>query len=178
MDDVYKRSHLGKILLIAGLFLLLATLGIGGFLLVNGASRVFATIEEEGTHTFTVPAAGEYTFVRDAELQPNDRGITFASPDESVSFVADSQATWMVIGEQRYAILGTISVPEAGDVTAEISADAYPLTLRYEPMAMTRRVVTIFGILMVFPLALTVIGIVVAIRNTNKRNRFISQQMI
>ena len=177
MEDGYKPNHLGIILLVAGLILLLVTIGVGGFMLVNGASRVFATIDAEGTHTFTVPV-GEYTFVRDAEIQPDDRNITFSSPDSSITLSTDSQANMMVIGEQRYAILGTISVPNGGEVTADITADAFPLTLRHEPMAMTRRIVTIFGFSLILPITLTVIGIVIAIRNTNKRNRFIAEQLI
>ena len=60
MDDVYKPNHLGKILIIGGLVLLLATFGLGGFMLVRGAAKVYTTIEAEGAHTLTVPNAGEY----------------------------------------------------------------------------------------------------------------------
>lgn len=178
MDDVYKPNHLGKILIIGGLVALLATFGLGGFMLVRGAAKVYTTIEAEGAHTLTVPNAGEYVLVRDAQIQPNDRGISVSSTDPAVSFTPDEQQRWIVIGEQRYLILGLLDVPEAGDVNVEISADAYPITLRNEPMAMTRRVVTLFAFLLIIPIVTVVIGIVVAIRNTNKRNRFIMNQMV
>jgi len=178
MNAVYKRSHLGAILLVAGLVILIATIGLGGYMMVRGASKVFATVENAGTHTFAVPAAGEYVFVCDGEMQPHSPEITVTPTDDNITFEADTQTRMIVIGERHYLILGTLTVPEAGEFTAEISAKAYPITLRHEPMAVTRKIVLIFGSLAVIPLAMTVIGIVITIRNANKRNRFIMEQMI
>lgn len=178
MDETYKPKPLGTILIASGLILLVAAIGGGGWLLVAGASKVFDTIESDGTHTVRVPAAGEYVLARDANIDSDSNTITVSPINPSVSFRPDTSDTWIVIGEQRHLVLGTLTVPERGDQTLEISADAYPITLRHEPMAMANRVMMIFAIMIAVPIIVTIIGIVVAIRNTNKRNRFLMEQMI
>jgi len=178
MNAVYKRSHLGAILLVAGLVILIATIGLGGYMMVRGVGKVFATVENAGTHTFAVPAAGEYVFVCDADALPEAHGITVTPTNDSVTFESDLDRRLIVIGEQHYLILGTLTVPDAGEFTAEINAHAYPITLRNEPTKVATRVGMIFGILLIIPLVTTVIGIVIAIRSTNKRNKFIMDQMV
>lgn len=178
MDQGYKPNHLGAILLGTGLLLLVFAIGGGGWLLVHGASKVFETIEVEGTHTIRIPAPGEYVFARDATIAPDAEGISVEPINPNVSFRLETAGRQIVIGQQRHKVLGTLNVPERGDQTLEISADAYPITLRHEPMAMANRVMTIFGFMVAVPIIISIIGIVVAIRNTNKRNRYLMEQMI
>ncbi|GAB5495704.1 MAG: hypothetical protein Phyf2KO_07840 [Phycisphaerales bacterium] len=178
MDETYKPNHLGLILIVSGLILLVATIGGGGWMLVAGASKVFDTIESDGTHTVRIPAKGEYVLARDANIDADSNSITVTPINPAVSFRPDTSDKWIVIGEQRHLVLGTLTVPERGDQTLEITADAYPITLRHEPMAMANRVMTIFAVMIAVPIIVTIIGIVVSIRNTNKRNKFLMEQMI
>ena len=178
MHEVYKPKPIGTILIVSGLILLVAAIGGGGWMLVAGASKVFDTIESDGIHTVRVPAAGEYVLARDANINADSNNITVSPINPTVSFRPNTSDMWIVIGEQRHLVLGTLSVPERGDLTLEITADAYPITLRHEPMAMADRVMKIFVVMIAVPIIVTIIGIVVAIRNTNKRNRFLMEQMI
>lgn len=178
MTDGDKPNHLGTILIVAGLVLLLLVIGLGGFLLVHNASKSFATFEGAGEHTFVLPSAGEYVLARRESLDPGTETLTVETPGEGLRFSERRQNMYIVVGENRFKVLGTLAADVKGEHTIAVTADAYPITVRHEPMAMANRVGTIFLALVTIPIVTTIIGVVIAVRNTNRRNRAILEETL
>ncbi len=173
-----KPNHLGTTLIVAGLVLLLLVIGLGGFLLVKGASKTFATIDNDDEHTFVLPSAGEFVLARQEHLDPGVETLSVDTTGEDLRFSERRQNMYIVVGEDRFKVLGTLAADVKGEHTIAVTADAYPITVRHEPMAMANRVKTIFLALVTIPTVTTIIGVVIAVRNTNRCNRAILEETL
>ena len=174
----FKPSALAPLLIVLGLLLLVAN-AVGSVVVIEQSEkRVVATIDSAGPQTFTLPKAGKYLLTRDGSRRALASGVSVIPVGTELAFQTPPKREFVLIGDTLHLVLGTFEVQRAGSFTAEISADVYPITLRRMPISMTPMTLTILGLLVGVPIASIIIGIVIAIRNTNKRNRLMMEHMI
>lgn len=190
MDDSRERIFpLGTILVLGGFVLLLAVAGGAIGFLIGVFSNEVARIDAAGTTTIQAPSDARYIVTRPDEENPSGGaevsvGVTNTGrPAASDTFefgLVDgedlrraNEGAYLTLGEQRYGILGSIDLA-AGANRVEVAGEAadFPLIVFASPELVLREAGIYAAAAAVLPIGMIVVGVVVCIRNKNRRMRF------
>lgn len=188
-----KIKPVGTILIVASLGLLLAVI-IGSLtVFIVQITDVVASVDAPGDSTISVPSDGVYGFMavddgsadvgnltftlqQNPDLSPTDE-FTIAHAD-GTPFQPASVGAWLEIDGSRFRVLGTMEL-DAGDHTINASGPsvAFPMTIRRDGIDIGRTILITAAIVAQIPVAMLIVGGIIAGRNANRRARARTQAL-
>ena len=177
IDDPRIRP-VGTVLIVLAILGLLVANGVGVWLAYTGL-RPIATISEPGSATIAV-SPGMYVFVRPSSDRPDNAGIlqiTAKDPDAARITVRES-GSWLTINNVQYDALVEARVHESPlEITIEGDQAHFPITVQRAQREWMRFVGIVTVSIAGAALVLLVTGIVIAVRNRQRRIRALLDYM-
>ncbi|GJM18740.1 MAG: hypothetical protein DHS20C14_09530 [Phycisphaeraceae bacterium] len=172
--DALRIFPLGRWLLITGVVVFLALNGLGLYWIKSGLEQPLVTAAAPGTIS-TQLAPGDYTWVRVDTITPAPDSAPFeaapADPNAATVTPLNNNA-WLMIDQVSYDLLASMTVTADTPLTIEIRGDAdqFPVALHRDQRTWLEHIAKRLAMLVVVPIALVVAGLVVGLRNSQRRN--------